>query len=77
MYTTHLETLTAIAKVLDGREWSAADLETIADHLRAAGFQIREPADHQCSCCGEDCPDGVDCCSDEFPEPGQMRETGQ
>lgn len=32
---------------------------------------------HACSCCGEDCPDGVDCCSDEFPEPGDVRETGR
>jgi hypothetical protein len=34
------------------------------------------PRTHYCSCCGEECPDGKDCCSDEFPEPGDIRETG-
>lgn len=37
-----------------------------------------EPQDaHYCTCCGEECPDGVDCCSDDFPEPGDIRETGR
>lgn len=32
---------------------------------------------HVCRCCGEECDDGKDCCSDDFPEPGEMRETGR
>lgn len=32
---------------------------------------------HQCRCCGEECPDGIDCCSDDFPEPGDTREMGR
>ncbi len=32
---------------------------------------------HQCACCGEECPDGRDCCSDDFPEPADIRETGR
>jgi hypothetical protein len=37
------------------------------------GREPRPPA-HRCSCCGEECPDGRDCCSDDFPEPGDIRE---
>jgi hypothetical protein len=32
---------------------------------------------HRCTCCGEECPDGVDCCCDDFPEAGDVRETGR
>jgi RecJ-like exonuclease len=32
---------------------------------------------HQCRCCGEETQTGRDCCSDDFPEPGEMRETGR
>lgn len=34
-------------------------------------------APHLCRCCGEECVNGVDCCSDDFPEPGDIRETGR
>ena len=47
----------------------------------ANGLRARpEPAaipEHFCRCCGEPCPDGFDCCTDEFPEPGEIRETGR
>jgi hypothetical protein len=29
---------------------------------------------HVCRCCGEDCDNGRDCCTDNFPEPGEVRE---
>lgn len=29
---------------------------------------------HQCRCCGEPCEDGLDCCSDDFAEPADIRE---
>lgn len=32
---------------------------------------------HRCSCCGEVTANGVDCCTDEFAEPGEIRETGR
>jgi hypothetical protein len=32
-----------------------------------------EPA-HYCRCCGEETSTGKDCCSDDFPEPGDLRE---
>lgn len=35
------------------------------------------PLVHVCSCCGEECASGHDCCSDDFPEPGDIRETGR
>lgn len=34
-------------------------------------------APHICSCCGEETSTGEDCCSDDFPEPGEIRETGR
>lgn len=33
-----------------------------------------EPDPHYCRCCGELCESGVDCCTDEFAEPGELRE---
>lgn len=38
---------------------------------------VSAPEVHRCKCCGEECPDGRDCCTDEFPEPGEIRETGR
>ena len=35
--------LNLIATQLDGREWSADDLDVIAAILRSAGYQVREP----------------------------------
>lgn len=32
---------------------------------------------HVCRCCGEETETGEDCCSDDFPEPGDIRETGR
>jgi len=29
---------------------------------------------HYCACCGDACESGADCCTDEFPEPGELRE---
>lgn len=29
---------------------------------------------YHCRCCGEVCEDGADCCTDDFPEPGDLRE---
>jgi hypothetical protein len=31
-------------------------------------------AAHVCSCCGEETASGEDCCSDDFAEPGELRE---
>lgn len=46
-----------------------------ADQLRDAYDAGPEP--YICSCCGEECEDRKDCCSDELPEPGDVRETGR
>jgi hypothetical protein len=35
------------------------------------------PEPHVCGCCGEQTDTGEDCCSDDFPEPGDVRETGR
>jgi hypothetical protein len=32
---------------------------------------------HYCRNCGEECPDGEDCCTDDFPEPSEIQETGR
>lgn len=45
-----------------------------ANYHELAGW---EEAPHVCRCCGEETDTGEDCCSDEFPEPGEMRETGR
>ena len=37
------DTVAAIVAELDGVEWSPDTLNAIADHLRAAGWAIREP----------------------------------
>lgn len=50
-----------------------------------SGIQTREAAEtaaedfgevymHTCTCCGEVCESGEDCCTDNFPEPGDLRE---
>lgn len=37
-----------------------------------------EPEPDICPCCGEDMAPGQEfCCSDDFPEPGDIRETGR
>lgn len=40
-----IETLDAIAAVLDGQEWSSSTTDRIAELMREAGFVIRDPAD--------------------------------
>lgn len=39
----HSETLAAIARLLDRKEWDSDTLNAVADIIRAAGFQIRDP----------------------------------
>jgi hypothetical protein len=36
----------ATLRAMDGTEWSADTLDSIAEAARAAGFTIREPGDH-------------------------------
>lgn len=43
----------------------------------AVAVRIPVPKVHYCRCCGEECPSGEDCCTDDFPEPGEIRETGK
>jgi len=40
--TQDRQALLSIQEVLDGTEWSVEMLETIADVLRLAGYQVRE-----------------------------------
>jgi hypothetical protein len=54
--------------ICDGKVWTQYVLSREA-------IERIEP--HICSCCGEECPSGVNCCSDEFPEAGDIRETGR
>lgn len=37
------ETLAAIAQLLDRKEWDSDTLNAVADVVRSAGFQIRDP----------------------------------
>lgn len=37
------ETLAAIAQLLDRKEWDSDTLNAVADAIRSAGFQIRDP----------------------------------
>lgn len=39
------DTLLAIHRLMDGVEWSPSTFESIAEHLRAAGYAIREPGE--------------------------------
>ena len=39
----HADTLRAIAAMLDGTEWNTGMLEEIAELLRQAGCEVREP----------------------------------
>lgn len=41
--------LRAIARLLDGTEWEPETLEQIAEIVRAAGFEIRDPDDETLS----------------------------
>lgn len=36
-------TARSIHREMDGKDWSPSTLDAIADHLRRAGFEIREP----------------------------------
>jgi hypothetical protein len=59
----------------------ASPLEIMRNIMR---YETENPEDcigrvgaSECSCCGEYMPAGRSfCCTDEFPEPGEMRETG-
>jgi hypothetical protein len=58
-------------ELFDGQE-SDDELEEMRE--RAAD----RPAPEICTCCGEDmAPGQTFCCTDEFPEPGDIRETGR
>lgn len=46
--------------------------ETAADRVAWLNGAARKP--YYCRCCGERSPSGRDCCSDDFPEPGDVRE---
>lgn len=37
------EALAAIAQLLDRKEWDSDTLNAVADVIRSAGFQIRDP----------------------------------
>jgi hypothetical protein len=39
----HLDALLAVVALLDGTAWDADTLGAVADVLRTAGFEIREP----------------------------------
>lgn len=39
------EALAAIAQLLDRKVWDSDTLNAVADVIRAAGFQIRDPED--------------------------------
>lgn len=47
------------------------------DVVDDVGHDHGGPTPYYCTNCGEECEDGSDCCSDEFPEAGEMRETGR
>lgn len=52
---------------------SDAEREKLRAKFLTDGTLTEEP-EHLCGCCGEECPSGEDCCSDDFPEPGDVRE---
>ena len=39
------EALAAIAQLLDRKEWDSDTLNAVADVIRSAGYQIRDPED--------------------------------
>ncbi len=47
-----------------------------ADRIAINREAVRESV-HHCRVCDEPCIDGNDCCYDDFPEPGDIRETGR
>jgi hypothetical protein len=75
-----------------GSEWAELDEETQDRYMHGAYDRACERCDGSgkiladqrssepevCQCCGEDmAPGQTFCCTDEFPEPGQVRETGK
>jgi hypothetical protein len=42
---------------------------------RNAEVEVRETTPYYCRCCGEPTESGEDCCSDDFAEPGEARES--
>jgi Fe-S oxidoreductase len=55
--------------------WTAK--ETARQALAYAELTDSISKTHHCRVCGDECPSGGDCCFDEFPEPGDIRETGR
>ena len=49
-------------------------MHNVTDFGYSIEGQLPRTEPHYCRCCGEETETDEDCCSDDFPEPGDIRE---